>query len=276
MKTLNLDPNFSPLEETALSYKAMTFYGGEPHIKIDGPVENETPVTITHRIKDFNDLGLVVMAADALRRMGVRELNLVIPYFPGARQDRVMVPGEPLSVKVYAEIINRLQFGSVTIYDPHSDVAPAVINKVKVVNNHGFIRQVLDEIGRDVKLVAPDSGALKKIYKLSEYLGGMDVVECTKSRDVATGKLSGFKVQGGDLNGADCLIVDDICDGGGTFAGIAAALKAKGAGKLYLAVSHGIFSKDFDVFTDHFTNVYTTNAFRDVDNSIVKQIKLKF
>lgn len=85
MKTLNLDPNFSPLEETALSYKAMTFYGGEPHIKIDGPVENETPVTITHRIKDFNDLGLVVMAADALRRMGVRELNLVIPYFPGAR-----------------------------------------------------------------------------------------------------------------------------------------------------------------------------------------------
>lgn len=276
MQTLNLDPGFSPVAGTALNFKAMTFYGGEPHIKIEGAIQSDVPATITHRIKSFNDLGLVIMAADAVRRMGVRELHLIIPYFPGARQDRLMVTGEPLSVKVYAEIINSLKFDTVTIYDPHSDVAPALIDNVKVVNNHDFIRQVLGDIGKDVKLVAPDSGALKKIYKLSEYLGGMDVVECTKSRDVATGKLSGFKVQGGDLEGADCLIVDDICDGGGTFAGIASALKAKGAGRLYLAVSHGIFSKGFDVFTENFETVYTTNAFRDVDNGIVRQIELKF
>lgn len=276
MQTLNLDPGFNPVTGTAVTFKAMTFYGGEPHIKIEGEVQTEEPVTITHRIQSFNDLGLIIMAADALRRMGVRQLQLVIPYFPGARQDRLMVPGEPLSVKVYAEIINSLKFDLVTVYDPHSDVAPAVINNVKVISNHDFIRQVLEDIGENVKLVAPDSGALKKIYKLSEYLGGMDVVECTKSRDVATGRLSGFKVQEDNLDGADCLIVDDICDGGGTFAGIASALKAKGAGKLYLAVSHGIFSKGFDVFTEHFETVYTTNAFRDVDNGFVKQIELKF
>lgn len=276
MQTLNLDPGFTPQAGTVLNFTAMTFYGGEPHIKIEGAIQSDVPATITHRIKSFNDLGLIIMAADALRRMGMRKLHLVIPYFPGARQDRLMVTGEPLSVKVYAEIINSLKFDTVTIYDPHSDVAPALIDNVKVVNNHDFIRQVLGDIGKDVKLVAPDSGALKKIYMLSEYLGGMDVVECTKSRDVATGKLSGFKVQGGDLEGADCLIVDDICDGGGTFAGIASALKSKGAGRLYLAVSHGIFSKGFDVFTEHFATVYTTNAFRDVDNGIVRQIELKF
>lgn len=276
MQTLNLDPGLTPLAGTALNFTAMTFYGGEPHIKIEGAIQSDVPATITHRIKSFNDLGLIIMAADALRRMGMRKLHLVIPYFPGARQDRLMVTGEPLSVKVYAEIINSLKFDTVTIYDPHSDVAPALIDNVKVVNNHDFIRQVLGDIGKDVKLVAPDSGALKKIYKLSEYLGGMGVVECTKSRDVVTGKLSGFRVQGGDLEGADCLIVDDICDGGGTFAGIASALKSKGAGRLYLAVSHGIFSKGFDVFTEHFATVYTTNAFRDVDNGIVRQIKLEF
>ena len=67
-----------------------------------------------------------------------------------------------------------------------------------------------NKIGDDVLLISPDGGALKKIYKVSEYLGGVEVVECSKSRDVKTGKLSGFKVYAEDLQQKSCLIVDDI------------------------------------------------------------------
>lgn len=272
---LNLNPSFTPLgENNLIEYKSFLFAGGEPHIKISNNFNVATPVTITQRINSFNDLGMVCITVDALRRMGVKEIELFIPYFPAARQDRVMIPGEPLSVKVYADIINAMALASVTVFDPHSEVTPALLNNCVTVSNHEFIKQVIANIGTDVKLISPDGGALKKIYKVSEFLGGAEVVECSKSRNVKTGKLSGFKVYAEDLAGADCLIVDDICDGGGTFIGLAEALKAKNAGKLYLAISHGIFSKGFSELGRYFEQIFTTDSIKEVDHGGVTQIKL--
>ncbi|WP_036676595.1 ribose-phosphate diphosphokinase [Pedobacter sp. R20-19] len=273
---INLDPGFNPLgENNSINYKSFLFAGGEPHIKIDGNFNHNEPVTITQRINSFNDLGLICITVDALKRMGVKEIHLYIPYFPAARQDRVMIPGEPLSVKVYADIINAMNLASVTIFDPHSEVTPALLNNCITISNHEFIKQVIAKIGSEVKLISPDGGALKKIYKVSEFLGGAEVVECSKSRDVKTGKLSGFKVYTDDLGGADCLIVDDICDGGGTFNGLAEALQAKNAGKLYLAVSHGIFSKGFDDLSQYFEQIFTTDSIKEVEHPGVTQIRLQ-
>lgn len=273
---LNLDLSFTPLgEDNSINYKSFLFAGGEPHIKIADDFDKDAPVTITQRINSFNDLGLICITVDALRRMGVKEIHLYIPYFPAARQDRVMIPGEPLSVKVYADIINALALASVTVFDPHSEVTPALLNNCVTLSNHEFIKEVITKIGSDVKLISPDGGALKKIYKVSEFLGGAEVVECSKSRDVKTGKLSGFKVYAEDLGGADCLIVDDICDGGGTFNGLAEALKAKNAGKLYLAISHGIFSKGFDELSKYFEQIFTTDSIKHVEHTGVTQIKLQ-
>ncbi|AWH84802.1 phosphoribosylpyrophosphate synthetase [Flavobacterium album] len=274
MLVLNLDPAFMPIEGTEIAFKSFSFSGGEPHIKIEPGFDVSQTVTITHRLNSFNRLGELCVTVDALKRMGVQKINLFIPYFPGARQDRIMIPGEPLTVKVYANIINAMGFAKVTVFDPHSEVAPALLNNCEIVPNYVFIDEVLKRIGSNVKLISPDGGALKKIYKLSEYLGGADVVECSKSRDVKTGKLSGFKVYEDDLAGADCLIVDDICDGGGTFVGLAEELKKKHAGKLYLTVSHGIFNKGFDMF-EGFERLYTTNSFTDFNNNKIEQIKIQ-
>ena len=272
---LNLDPQFHPFSnESAIAFQSFTFSGGEPHIKIQSGFNVSRKVTVTHRVNSFNDLGLVCVTIDALKRMGVKEIDLFIPYFPAARQDRVMIPGEPLSVKVYADIINGLGLNKVWVFDAHSEVTPALLNNSEVIPNHTFIAKVLKIIGNEAKLISPDGGALKKIYKVSEFLGGLEVVECSKSRDIKTGKLSGFKVYADDLEGVDCLIVDDICDGGGTFIGLAEALKKKNAGKLYLAVSHGIFNKGFDSLTV-FDAIFTTNSFKDFDNEFVKQIALE-
>lgn len=261
---LNLDPNFAPYgNQQALAFEHFTFSGGEPHFKLLEVVPPTQTIIITHRVQSFNDMGVILLAVDALRRAGIKQIELVLPYFPAARQDRVMVAGEPLSVKVYADLINNLQLDQVTIFDAHSEVAIALLNNCKAVSNHQFIAQVLQNLG-EVLLIAPDGGALKKIYKLAAHLqGAYPVVECSKSRDVRTGKLSGFKVFAEDLQGADCLIVDDICDGGGTFMGLATALKEKNAGKLYLAVSHGIFNKGIEPLSQHFNQIFTTNAFKD-------------
>lgn len=273
---LNLDQNFKPLEGAEIEFQSFMFSGGEPHIKIKSPLTPEAGfVDVTHRINSFNDLGLLCLAADALKRMETELGNLVIPYFPAARQDRVMVKGEPLSVKVYADIINTLGFKKVIVLDAHSEVTPALITNCEAVLNHNFIKKVTEKIGSNVKLISPDGGALKKIYKVSEFLGGVEVVECSKSRDVKTGKLTGFKVYTDDLGGQDCLIVDDICDGGGTFIGLADELKKKNAGKLYLAVTHGIFSKGFDELENCFTHIFTTNSFKELSHNSLTQINVK-
>ena len=95
-----------------------------------------------------------------------------------------------------------------------------------------------------------------------------------RDRDVKTGKLKEFIVYANDIDNQDCLIVDDICDGGGTFIGLAEELKKKGAGKLYLAVTHGIFSKGFDGLDQYFEQIFTTNSIKEMEHPKLTQIIL--
>lgn len=270
---LNLDSTFSPLGTNTVKYSSFIFSGGEPHVKIESDLKGVNEISITTRINSFNDFGMLLCTVDALKRMKIEKINVFIPYFPGARQDRVMVPGESLTVKVYADILNSLNLNSIKIFDPHSEVTPALLNNCEVINNHQFIKNVIDQIDREIILISPDGGALKKVYKVSESLGGVRVVECSKRRNIKNGELEGFKVYEEDLRGKDCLIVDDICDGGGTFTGLAKELKKKNAGDLYLAVSHGVFSKGTKELNKYYTKTFATDSFRTMDE--VEKIKLE-
>lgn len=272
---LALDKIFLPYSAILIEYESFIFSGGEPHIKIKTDLKEGDKVYISHRLNNFADLGLLCIAVDALRRIGIEHIEAFIPYFPAARQDRVMIAGEPLTVKVYADIFNQLGLKKLTIFDPHSEVTPALLQGVKVVYNFHFIQNVLSHINSEVRLVSPDGGALKKIYKLAETIGHQNIVECSKHRNVITGQLADFKVSLEDLEGADCLVVDDICDGGGTFIGLAEELKKHNAGKLYLAVSHGIFSKGVDSLISYYDGIYCTDSIRNAEHEKVVQIKLK-
>lgn len=260
--------------EPAIEHQCFVFNGGEPHLKINADslahldLAQES-VTITVQARSSNDLLLALLAQDALQRLGCSKINLFMPYFPAARQDRVMVPGEPLSVKVMARLINGAGFNRVILFDPHSEVTPALLDRCTVISNHTFIRAAMETIAAlphpapkpPLCLIAPDAGAAKKIHHLAAALNWKHIVQCDKIRDISTGQLSGAQVFANDLQGADCLITDDICDGGGTFIQLAQALKAKNAGRLFLAVSHGIFSKGTAILTAHFDQIFTTNSF---------------
>ena len=78
------------------------------------------------------------------------------------------------------------------------------------------------------------------------------------------------------MEGSDILIVDDICDGGRTFIGLAEELKKKNAGDLYLFVTHGIFSQGFSELKKHFKKIFSTNSFNDFNQDDVLQFKIQF
>lgn len=237
MKTINL---FESNELVELK----KFAGGECHVKFLTEIKEGDKVHINTRLNSSDDVMNLCLAVDALRNMYVNYIEVFIPYIPYARQDRVMVPGEPLSIKVFANIINSLNLNKVIVFDAHSDVSVALFNNCQNIANYEMVKRFLTELNlTDFTLVSPDLGAYKKVDKLASkinYKG--QIATGIKVRDLATGQIIKSDINTDNLNGKACIVVDDICDGGRTFIELAAALKAKNAGDLYFIASHGIFS----------------------------------
>jgi len=273
---------FVPTAHPEIEFEMFQFSGGEMHVKLNNNIEysNIDRVVITNRFRNGDDIIKVLIAKDALRRNGVKIFDLVVPYIPYARQDRKCFNGESFTLSVFSDIINSSNFDNVYVLDSHSDVAPALIKNCKNIPNTEYVTvsflDIANKSNNKILLVSPDSGANKKSNKLFSDIGSFhSLIKCDKKRSVVDGSLSGFEVFSDDLNGSDCLIVDDICDGGRTFTGIAEALKSKNAGDVYLFVTHGIFSNGFDELNKYFKTIYTTNSFKDVSDSNVKQFKIQ-
>ena len=280
MLYLNLDPEFKPFNREEILHLSSTFKGGEEHIKITKS-NPEEEVTITHRVNSSSDLMKVVLANDALQRIGHKDIHLYIPYLPYARQDRVMVEGEPLSIKVFANIINACQFASVTVLDPHSDVGPALIDRVKIETNHTFVRKVFLDLSlsgidhNQIAVISPDAGAYKKIYKTCESIEFTgELVLCNKVRNLKTGEIIKQTVDG-NVTDKVCVIIDDICDGGRTFIELAKQLKDKGAKSVILIITHGIFSYGVEPLQPMVDHVYSTDSFREFQSDYVTFINIQ-
>ena len=273
IRTLNLDSMFIPVGKPEIRFKMFQFSGGEWHINLNERVDYNKvkKVIITNRFIDMNDLMKVAVAKDALERKGITSFDLIMPYIPYARQDRVNEPGESFTLKVFTDMLNSLEFDAVRVMDPHSDVAPALINNCVQGDNSQYVRRALQDLPEPAHLIIPDAGAVKKGHKLARELSFISTVQCDKIRDTKTGSLSGFQVYTPSLHGRACMIVDDICDGGGTFMGLAHELRNRGAGQIYLFVTHGIFSKGLDALKKYFGKIYCTNSFSTINDDFITQ-----
>lgn len=258
MKTvINISPNFSPLGD-GIKVSKRTFPSEfESYLKVDVVLPAYGEVYITIRPNSQQDFIDLVLLSEILDRYHCYKV-LVIPYFPFARQDRVTENGGSFSLYAFASLINSLNFTKVTVFDPHSDVVAGVVNSCHVVNNHEFCKKIMG-FKNDIWLVSPDAGAEKKIYALAQYINVSNVALGRKHRDTSTGELTGFDVDQKDFKGQDCYVVDDICDGGGTFIGLAKILRERNCGKLFLIVSHGLFTKGIAIL-DVFDHIFTTDS----------------
>lgn len=257
-----------------IEYKSFVFSGGEvsvkllPNTAITSPFYNDDNITITAHLTDSEKVMELVMLVDALRRnFGTNtRIKLVMPYVPYARQDRVCAPGEALSMKVFAGIINALNFERVTVYDAHSDVSLALIDRVFNVRQEDTLPVRFKDkalLNRCI-LVSPDAGASKKVFEVAKQLH-LTMIQAEKKRDPNTGDITGTVVHSNHVGDVPFLVLDDICDGGKTFVELAKKLSELTTGKLYLYVTHGIFSKGLGVLEDWYDKIYTAYPFPNVD-----------
>lgn len=265
MKT-TLELNLLSPHNSDIIYEKIKFPDGQDHIKIIPPnilpsEEGSVEVHITTRITSASDLFLLLQTTEVLKNsFGLFRIRLTITYLLAARMDRRMSSGEPLTLKIVANLINAMNYISVNIFDPHSEVALTLIDRSEALSNYTFIDTVLNTVVYPL-LVVPDAGAVKKSDALVQVFN-LERVFATKKRDPKDGKITDVQTDTKWLGGNDCLIVDDICDGGATFTNIAKVLVSKGAGKIYLAVSHGIFSKGIDAL-ENIDHVFTTNSYKE-------------
>jgi ribose-phosphate pyrophosphokinase len=218
-------------------------------------------INIHVQFQSVEDLFTVALLKNALETLvdhsRYTEFNLLIPYFPFGRQDRVTVRGEAFSLQVVANYINSLNFDRVVVSDPHSYVTPAVIDKCEVDNTDAF-RSLHDFLTKhDIGfLVSPDLGASKKVEEIGRVYD-LPVLQYTKKRDLNTGRLSGFDCINREVAvvGGDGLIIDDICDGGGTFLGIAEHFHRFSSAQLHLYTTFGFYTKGRELLEQSFKSV---------------------
>jgi ribose-phosphate pyrophosphokinase len=283
-ETLNL---VNPEDVLSCGYEISKFPDGQQSIRIIernydtflSLRDHTNSITIKSRLNTFQDLELIICANQALKEIGVKSVKLYIPYCIGGRSDRKFQDGGVNYIKtVIAPILNLQNFDEVIIMDPHSDVLEACINNFVKYNNFYVTKMALSDIDNKdgaqnrICLVSPDAGAYKKIYDVATWFGIKEIITASKVRDVSTGKILRTEVPSIEKYNDDIkyVIVDDICDGGRTFIELAKVIKEqKPNAKIYLVVTHGIFSSGFDFLVQHLDGIYCTNSVRDIDDGII-------
>jgi ribose-phosphate pyrophosphokinase len=108
-------------------------------------------------------------------------------------------------------------------------------------------------------IIAPDKGAVPRAEVAARFIGSHEVKYATKVRNPENGEILRTEIQDGDYKGKNLLIVDDICDGGRTFIELAKVLREHNPSRIDLYITHGIFSKGFEVFEGLIDHFYVAN-----------------
>lgn len=188
---------------------------------------------------------------------------LMVPYLPAARADKADTSKSPVGASVYASLIRAMGADEVITIDPHSPFMPRLIHpgltrKVTEVSHLGLLREALESRGREFDaIICPDRGAELRADAVAQMMG-KPLIPCDKHRDPETGKILGLKVPPMDPQ-LRYLVVDDICDGGGTFALLAEKIGLPRE-QMGLWVTHGIFSGNAHLLREHYGWIGTTDS----------------
>ncbi|WP_017415193.1 ribose-phosphate pyrophosphokinase [Clostridium tunisiense] len=238
------------------------FPNGESFIKSESLKIKEGFNEIKVKFENDEDITHLMFLKYHLDELRIK-CNLVIPYMPYSRMDRtegVMI----FTLKHLCKTINSLNFETVTIYEPHSEVTTALLDRVRVVNMTKVLtEELLKNLNggkEDVYLVYPDAGAAKRYGKEINY---ENILTANKERDFKTGFIKSLEINGHVKQaGFKAIIVDDLCSKGGTFMMTASKLKEMGTSEIYLVVTHcenTIFEGNL-LNSDLVKGIYTTNS----------------
>jgi ribose-phosphate pyrophosphokinase len=215
----------------------------EVFVEIHENIRGEDVFVVQSTSYPANDnLMELLITIDALRRASARRITAVIPYFGYARQDRKSGSRTPISAKLVANLITEAGANRVLTMDLHAGQIQGFFD-IPVDNLLAgpiYSRDIKERFaGRDIMMVSPDVGGVLRARLMATRLN-CDLAIIDKRRDRA-GVSEAMNVIG-DVEGRDCILIDDIVDSGGTLCNAAAALIADGAKSASVYVTHGVLS----------------------------------
>jgi len=232
--TLNL-----PLTRAAVR----RFADMEVFVEIHENVRGEDVFVVQSTSYPANDnLMELLITLDALRRASARRVTAVIPYYGYARQDRKTAPRTPISAKLVANLITEAGANRVLTMDLHAAQIQGFFD-IPVDNLYAeplFTRDIRERFdGRDIIIVSPDVGGVLRARAIATRLN-RDLAIIDKRRERA-GQSEVMNVIG-EVQGRDCILVDDLVDSGGTLCNAAEALVKAGARSASVYTTHGVLS----------------------------------
>ena len=215
----------------------------EVFVEIHENIRGEDVFVIQSTSYPANDnLMELLITLDALRRASARRVTAVIPYFGYARQDRKSGPRTPISAKLVANLITEAGANRVLTMDLHAGQIQGFFD-IPVDNLYAaplFARDIQECYpGRKLMIVSPDVGGVIRARAIATRLG-CDLAIIDKRRERAG--VSEVMHVIGEVEGRDCILVDDIVDSGGTLCNAAEALLKNGANSASVYVTHGVLS----------------------------------
>lgn len=254
MKVLNL----VHLED--IKYSISRFPDGEVQISLE-EFSHKEPIQVKCRITNAEELFILMQVLDILDRHEVL-YRLEIYYLMGMRMDRVMDFNRPFTLKIILNALKNCNASIIEVLEPHSYVYcnsrfGGLFTELYIENNPTGM------LWDDYQIVLPDIGAKER------YGYNSNTIICSKIRDLTTGKILEIKVDNPEVIGdKPLLILDDLCDGGGTFCGIAKSFNALGIPKerLNIAVTHMVNPKGIENLSKNFNKVWFTNSYKDWEN----------
>lgn len=236
------------------------FSDGEISVKINENVRGSDIFIIQSTCNPTNDnlIELIIMI-DAFKRASAGRITAVIPYFGYARQDRrIRSARVPITAKVIADFLSRVGINRILTVDLHAEQIQGFFN-VPVDNVFAssiFLKDISKNIYNNPIIVSPDIGGVIRARSIAKKLfHGTDMAIIDKRRN----NLNTTEIMNiiGDVNQRDCILIDDIVDTAGTLCQAAKALKNNGATKVFVYVTHAIFSG---------------NAIENISNSVIDEI----
>ncbi len=215
----------------------------EVFVEVHENVRGEDVFVVQSTSYPTNDnLMELLITLDALRRGSARRITAVIPYFGYARQDRKSGPRTPISAKLVANIITEAGANRVLTMDLHAGQIQGFFD-IPVDNLPAaplFARDIEERFAnKNPMIVSPDVGGVLRARIIARRLN-TDLAIIDKRRERAG--VSEVMNIIGDVEGRDCILIDDIVDSGGTLCNAAEALLANGAKSVEVYVSHGVLS----------------------------------
>lgn len=258
-----IDAGQDHLQPVWLDIGHRVFSGGEIDVRVPTRIPRGPYVhlCIFAHVWSAEDLVTLMLVTDALKRVRPEvSIDLILPYIPYARQDRICNPGEAFGLKIIAEMINRQGYRKVFVADSHSVASGAAIDRIVNISAAALVPHINRQI---TAVVAPDAGAEKRALEVA-VARSLPLIQCVKNRDRKGTVISvDVSTRITEEHGLEWLVVDDICDGGGTFVALYDTLNTayKNRGRLAITdTSVPVLS----LFTTHAIYRSGTDQLRDL------------